>query len=108
MAVESIRSSIVRGIEEVRLISSGCGLSMRALARVTLRRLTKLPRENSLSHPGSVALSAEFLAAPPQATRNRRGSLAEKVFLAIDRRFFYELVRKFVGTIAENKARWCC
>ena len=65
---------------------------MRATTGVTLRRLTKLQRENSLSYSGSVALSAEFLAAPPQATRSRQGSLAEKVFLAIDRRFFYELV----------------
>jgi hypothetical protein len=74
------------------MISSGCGLSTRATTGVTVRRLTKLPRENSLSYSGSVAFSAEFLAAPPQATRSRQDSLAEKGFLAIDRRFFYELV----------------
>ena len=59
---------------------------MRALAGATSRRLTKLPRESSVSQSGSVALSAEFMAAPQQATHSRQSSLPEKVSLAIGRR----------------------
>jgi hypothetical protein len=38
---------------------------------------------SSASQSGSVALSAEFMAAPQQATHSRQSSLPEKVFLAI-------------------------